>query len=286
MNTVKTIAPCLENSGDRLSTTEMNMNTLAIFEFEGSEVRFVGTPDQPEWVAQDVCNVLDLGAASNSLRNFSPDEKDVCNLHTPGGEQQALTVTEPGLYRLIFKSRKPVAKRFRRWVLHEVLPSIRKTGRYEATSIQDTLALLNGLLDPLTTKGVDVALIQSAKISAIAIQHPEYKPMLSAAKESLMLMTPDEDRRCSPTKLGVLYAEQRGLSMPVQPRRINQALQEAGLQLAEYRTNSKGKRVMEWRLTEQGKRYGQVFLEAAQGSNKTLSVVRWLPSVLNAIQLS
>lgn len=106
------------------------MSDLIVFGFENREVRFVGTPEQPEWVAQDVCNVLGIGSASNALRNFEPDEKGMYSIHTLGGDQEFLTVTEAGLYRLIFKSRKAIAKRFQRWLFHEVLPSIRRTGHY------------------------------------------------------------------------------------------------------------------------------------------------------------
>jgi prophage antirepressor-like protein len=106
------------------------MSTLSIFTFENHPVRFVGTAEKPEWVAQDVGNVLEIQNVRQLLAKFDADEKGVCTIYTPGGDQQMLTVTEPGLYRLIFKSRKTVAKRFQRWVFHEVLPSIRKTGSY------------------------------------------------------------------------------------------------------------------------------------------------------------
>lgn len=106
------------------------MSNLTVFAFEKHQVRFVGTVERPEWVAQDICNVLEVGSAANVLRKFEADEKGMYDIHTLGGEQKMLTVTEPGLYRLIFKSRKAVAKRFQRWVFHEVLPSIRKTGTY------------------------------------------------------------------------------------------------------------------------------------------------------------
>jgi prophage antirepressor-like protein len=113
------------------------MTSLTVFEFESNCVRFVGTLEQPEWIAQDVCDILDNGEARNVMRDFDHDEKGVYALHTLGGEQNVLTVTEPGLYRLIFKSRKPIAKKFQRWVFHEVLPQIRKTGRYEAPAPQE-----------------------------------------------------------------------------------------------------------------------------------------------------
>jgi prophage antirepressor-like protein len=106
------------------------MSNLSVFTFENQQVRFVGTAEKPEWVAQDVCGVLGIKRTSDAINSFDEDEKGTVIIRTPGGEQQMLTVTEPGLYRLIFKSRKTVAKRFQRWVFHEVLPSIRKTGSY------------------------------------------------------------------------------------------------------------------------------------------------------------
>lgn len=107
--------------------------------FEGQEVRFVGTWDKPEWIAQDVCDVLSNGLASNALRDFDEDEKGMCTIHTPGGSQEMLTVREPGLYRLIFKSRKPTAKRFKRWICHDVIPALRKTGTYSLIQAEVTL---------------------------------------------------------------------------------------------------------------------------------------------------
>lgn len=105
-------------------------NNLSIFTFECQEVRFVGTAFKPEWIANDIGGVLEIKNIRQVLAKFSEDEKGVCTVYTLGGEQSLLTVTEPGLYRLIFKSRKDVAKRFQRWIFHEVLPSIRKTGSY------------------------------------------------------------------------------------------------------------------------------------------------------------
>lgn len=106
------------------------MSDFVPFDFEGNEVRFVGTAENPEWVAADICRILDLGNPSQALSDFEEYEKGITNVDTLGGIQEMLTVTEPGLYRLIFKSRKIVAKRFQRWVFNEILPSIRKTGMY------------------------------------------------------------------------------------------------------------------------------------------------------------
>lgn len=111
------------------------MSNLTIFTFEEQQVRFVGTADKPEWIAQDVCNVLGIEEPSSVLRNFDPDEKGVHLMHTPGGKQSMLTVTEFGLYRLIFRSNKPIAKKFQRWIIQEVIPSIRRTGSYTVPGV-------------------------------------------------------------------------------------------------------------------------------------------------------
>lgn len=109
----------------------------------------VGTADRPEWVAADVGRVLGLARARTTLATFDADEKgltscDTLRAHSTGASGVArdhLTVTEAGLYRLIFLSRKPEAKTFRRWVMHEVLPSIRKHGCYPPPAASSVPAL-------------------------------------------------------------------------------------------------------------------------------------------------
>jgi prophage antirepressor-like protein len=98
-------------------------------EFEGRRVRFVGTAEKPEWVAQDVCDVIGLENVSRLLSDFDSDEKGIREVYTIRGKQSLLTVYEPGLYKLLFKqSRNPDVKRFQKWVFSEVLPSLRKYG--------------------------------------------------------------------------------------------------------------------------------------------------------------
>jgi prophage antirepressor-like protein len=106
------------------------MTNIILFQFETNKIRFVGTADKPEWIADDICKALDLENTSKALEGLEFDEKGITKGDTLGGEQEMLTVTESGLYRLIFKSRKPAAKRMKKWVFSEVLPSIRKTGSY------------------------------------------------------------------------------------------------------------------------------------------------------------
>lgn len=125
------------------------MNEIANlnYDFNGHTVRVVGTYDEPWFIAQDVCEHLGLenvsetvnGRADRPGSGLDEDERGyrqcLYPLRNQHGEfepveQQMLVVSESGLYSLIFKSRKQEAKAFKRWVTHEVLPSIRKTGGY------------------------------------------------------------------------------------------------------------------------------------------------------------
>ena len=110
----------------RISTTE----NVTPFQFHDTTIAVMNRNGQPWFVAADVCRVLELTNTSKACDTLEDDEKGVTNGDTLGGKQQLLIISESGLYSLIFKSRKPEAKAFRKWVTSEVLPSIRKTGGY------------------------------------------------------------------------------------------------------------------------------------------------------------
>lgn len=112
------------------------------FDFQGFQVRFVGTPDTPEWVGSDVVAVLypdvDPKSRSTYLRGVPSEWKGLQKVQTPGGLQDMITVYEPGLYALITRSNSPLAVPFQRWVYEDVLPSIRRTGGYSVTQVSST----------------------------------------------------------------------------------------------------------------------------------------------------
>lgn len=66
--------------------------------FEGNRVRFVGDWENPEWIAQDICDILGIINVSDALSDFDDDEKGIVSIYTPGGTQALLTLKEPGLY--------------------------------------------------------------------------------------------------------------------------------------------------------------------------------------------
>ncbi len=107
------------------------MNSLQkVFSYEGRPVRTVIVDGRPYWVAKDVCEVLSISKYRDVLSRFADDERASIAVDTPGGPQEMIGVNEPGLYRLIFVSNKEEAEPFKRWVTHEVLPTIRRHGAY------------------------------------------------------------------------------------------------------------------------------------------------------------
>jgi anti-repressor protein len=107
------------------------MTDLQIFNYNGvNGLRAVTINDEAWFVAKDACDFLELGDVSKACSRLDDDEKGTNSIPTRGGAQEMLTVNEAGLYSLILGSRKPEAKTFKRWVTHEVLPSIRKHGLY------------------------------------------------------------------------------------------------------------------------------------------------------------
>lgn len=112
-------------------------NKLMIFENDAfGKVRTLNLNGEPWFVAVDVCSVLDLSNPTIAVSRLDEDERAKFNL---GRQGDATIVNEPGLYTLVLGSRKPEAKAFKRWITHEVIPSIRKHGAYMTDSLLDAL---------------------------------------------------------------------------------------------------------------------------------------------------
>lgn len=104
----------------------------AVFHFNSQAITVILKDGDPWFIASEVLAALELHRTA--IRRLEEDEKGVHKTHTLGGEQAVTIISEPGLYRLIGRSNKPAAKAFNRWVCHDVLPAIRKTGRYDAAT--------------------------------------------------------------------------------------------------------------------------------------------------------
>jgi anti-repressor protein len=145
-------------------------------------VRVAMTNEEPWFVAADVAAVLGYSATSAMTRTLADDEKGVQSLHTPGGEQQFTVINEPGLYSAILRSRVEGAQRFKRWVTHEVLPSIRRTGGYSVAQAapalpQDYEQALVALLGEVRERKVLEATV--AELEPKAAAHDTYLSVAS-----------------------------------------------------------------------------------------------------------
>ena len=118
----------------------IKMRNLQKFTFEAHDVRTVDIHGQTWFVAKDVCDVLDYTNSRQALVKLDNDEKGVSLIDTPSGSQEMTIINEFGLYSLILGSRKPEARRFKKWITNEVLPSIRKNGGY--TGNMSTIEIL------------------------------------------------------------------------------------------------------------------------------------------------
>ncbi|MFB6214444.1 MAG: Bro-N domain-containing protein [Candidatus Bipolaricaulia bacterium] len=146
--------------------------------YHNTNIRWNGDPTNPIWVAADIGKVLKIKNTRDLLRNFDEDEKGVVAIYTPGGLQHLAGVTEPGLYRIVFQSRKEAAKSFRRWVFHEVLPKLRKTGEYSLNNGDEQQPKQ---LDPQTK------LQYTDKIMEVSTNFAEVQPRLAQELTDLLM---------------------------------------------------------------------------------------------------
>jgi len=129
-------------------------NEIQRFDFKGESLRaLTNKAGEPWFVLKDCMSILDLGNPTETVKMFDDDEFSTTEvIDSIGRRQQAYIISEPGLYRLVMRSRKPEAKEFQRWVTHEVLPSIRKHGAYMTQQTLDKALTSPDFLIQLATK--------------------------------------------------------------------------------------------------------------------------------------
>lgn len=167
------------------------MNELQIFENKDfGKVRTVTIDGAPCFVAADVCRALDIANSRDAVNRLDDDEKNTVVL-TDGnrGNPNVTVVTESGLYSLVLGSRKPEAKQFKRWITHEVIPTIRKTGGYVNNDDLFVNTYLPNADD--TTKALFRSTLETIRTQNAKLE--EYKPKaifadaVSASKSSILV---------------------------------------------------------------------------------------------------
>ncbi|MCP3104493.1 hypothetical protein LZ198_37085 [Myxococcus sp. K15C18031901] len=252
------------------------MNQLVAFNFESHHVRVVmDEQGQPWFVAADVCGALTLN--TEQTRRLGDDEKGLRTVQTPGGPQEMTVVNEPGLYVLTFTSRKPEARRFKHWVTHEVLPTLRKTGNYTApgASPQQPHLAPSSLLQVQVLAHLEVA-------KALTTFVPGLKPELAAAC-ALDAIHQDTGLAMEPHRKGLpasaepparLNATQLGQKVGLTARKMNLRLEACGLQRRNERE--------EWELTDTGREYAEAVPFSRHGHSAYQLL--WRPEVLGVLE--
>lgn len=107
------------------------MNSLKIFEnIKFGKIRVLIKENKPWFIAKDVCDILEIRKHRAAVARLDDDERGSVEVDTLGGKQNMVSINEYGLYSLVLSSRKTESKEFKRWITHDVIPQIRKTGSY------------------------------------------------------------------------------------------------------------------------------------------------------------
>lgn len=183
------------------------MTTMENFIYNGMNVRTSIVDGEPWFVAADVCRILDIGNPSDALSRLDDDEKSTLVLieGIPGNPEKRV-INEPGLYTLILGSRKPGAIAFKRWVTHEVIPAIRRTGIYATETILDNPDLAIAALTQLKEEREQrksMELLVAAQQQQIAELQPKatYYDLVLQCKDLVSTSTIAKDYGWSATRM-------------------------------------------------------------------------------------
>lgn len=189
------------------------MTDLQIFNNDRfGQVRIIPVDGELMFVAKDVCDCLEITKHRDAISRLDSDERGSVKLDTPGGKQDIAAVNEYGLYSLVLSSRKPEAKEFKRWITHDVIPAIRKTGSYSMVIPQTLPEALRAYADEVESHNATKAIVAQQEQ-----QIAEFKPVKDYVDKIL------SSKSClAITQIAADY----GLSA----QELNKILHEAGLQ--------------------------------------------------------
>ena len=189
------------------------MTDLQIFNNDRfGQVRIIPVDGELMFVAKDVCDCLEITKHRDAISRLDSDERGSVKLDTPGGKQDIAAINEYGLYSLVLSSRKPEAKEFKRWITHDVIPAIRKTGSYSMVIPQTLPEALRAYADEVESHNATKAIVAQQEQ-----QIAEFKPVKDYVDKIL------SSKSClTITQIAADY----GLSA----QELNKILHEAGLQ--------------------------------------------------------
>lgn len=252
------------------------MDAVTVFNFNQSQVRTVIRNGEPWFVAKDVCDILEINNDRQALVRIPEQHKGVSQADTLGGKQRISVISESGLYRLVLRSDKPQAEPFIEWVTSEVLPAIRKTGKYESSSISQPIPIEFAEREFLALKRVAEAFGLSGNRALISANVTTRKRtgIDFQAELDVKLIAEDNSNYLLATEIG----ERLGLGTG------RKAARHANLLLAEEGFQFKNER-NEWRPTEKGRAYA-VILDTgkAHHDGSMVQQLRWKESIISMLK--
>ena len=246
------------------------MNDIVPFKFEDHDLRVIAGEDGEAWFnANDVCEVLDLGNPRQALTTHV-DEDDVQKLDTIdslGRKQPSNHVNIYGIYALVLGSSKPEAKKFKRWVTHDVLPAIHKTGAYiapqrKAISVRDLMFIGREIAK---LPGVSPTTAMAHTLATIQKEH-------GSSMVDMMRGLP----AVSTERMQDMNATEIGKHFDMSPQAANKLLAAMGLQRPGLTGEAR------WWLTPEGEKYAECRQYARNGHEG--NEIRWFPAVIQAIR--
>lgn len=189
------------------------MTNLQIFNNDRfGQVRIVPVDGELMFVAKDVCDCLEITKYRDAISRLDSDERGSVKLDTPGGKQDIAAINEYGLYNLVLSSRKPEAKEFKRWITHDVIPAIRKTGSYSMAIPQTLPEALRAYANEVESHNATKAIVAQQEQ-----QIAEFKPVKDYVDKIL------SSKSC-------LTITQIAADYGMSAQELNKILHEAGLQ--------------------------------------------------------
>lgn len=189
------------------------MTDLQIFKNDRfGQVRIIPVDGELMFVAKDVCDCLEITKHRDAISRLDPDERGSVKLDTLGGKQDIAAINEYGLYSLVLSSRKPEAKEFKRWITHDVIPAIRKTGSYSMVIPQTLPEALRAYANEVESHNATKAIVAQQEQ-----QIAEFKPVKDYVDKIL------SSKSC-------LTITQIAADYGMSAQELNKILHEAGLQ--------------------------------------------------------
>lgn len=239
-------------------------NALQVFNYKAKEVRTTIIDGEVWFVAKDVCDILELSNAREAISVLDEDEKNTVRISDgTSGNPNMNVINEPGLYALILRSNKPEAKQFSRWMRHEVLPSIRKTGSY--SMFKDNPAIPSGVIESAKLIFETAGIKDNQLALALDKVHKSYTGRSALEAGGITLTAPTQNQILTPTEIGSHFG--------VNAHRVNEILAGAG-----YQRKINGR----WEVLQPGRPYAIVQYTGNRHTDGTpVRLLKWDGSILN-----